>query len=108
MPLAGHRLRLTALRQPVGRPQLKRDPLGSDWQGCASLGGAMATTYHFSTARIVVFYISAFICGIAVGLAVAGSESPLGALLLVLSQLILTDLLLHTSRHTPTIDVPTG
>ena len=29
MPLAGHRLRLTALRQPVGRPQLKRDPLGS-------------------------------------------------------------------------------
>jgi len=28
VPLAGHRLRLTALRQPVGRPQLKRDPLG--------------------------------------------------------------------------------
>ena len=28
MPLAGHGLRPTALRRRVGRPQLKRDPLG--------------------------------------------------------------------------------
>ncbi len=68
----------------------------------------MATTYHFSTAKIVVFYMSALICGAAVGLAVAGPESPLGSLLLVLSQLILTGLLLHTSRHAPNIDVRTG
>ena len=29
MPLAGHGLRPTALRRRAGRPQLKRDPLGS-------------------------------------------------------------------------------
>ena len=30
MPLAGHGLRPTALRQRASRPQLKRDPLGRD------------------------------------------------------------------------------
>jgi hypothetical protein len=59
----------------------------------------MATTYHFSTGKIVVFYISAFICGLAVGLAVAGHESALVALLLVLSQLLLSGALLRTSRQ---------
>ena len=34
MPLAGHGLRPTPLRRRAGRPQLKRDPLGSGHQGC--------------------------------------------------------------------------
>ena len=33
MPLAGHGLRPTPLRRQVGRPQLKRDPLGGAAQG---------------------------------------------------------------------------
>jgi len=68
----------------------------------------MATVYHFSTAKIVVFYTSALICGIAVGLAVSGSESRLGVLLLLISQLLLAGLLLRTSRYAPNTDVTSG
>ena len=68
----------------------------------------MATTYRFSTATIVVFYISAFICGMAVGLAVTGNESALVALLLVLSTLLLSGFLFHTSRFETTSGASPG
>ena len=59
----------------------------------------MATAYHFSTLKIVVFWISAPVLGMALGLAVTGNESALVALLLVLSQLLLSGFLLQTSRQ---------
>lgn len=59
----------------------------------------MATTYQFSTTKIVVFWISSLVLGMAVGLAVTGNESALVALLLVLSQLLISGFLLHTSRR---------
>jgi len=54
VPLAGHGLRPTPLRQRVGRPQLKRDPLGCTqapmivraWRGYAPLVTADAYSRH--------------------------------------------------------------
>ena len=66
----------------------------------------MTTTYQFSTTKIVIFWISSLILGMAAGLAVTGSESALVALLLVLSQLLLSGFLLHTSRREPRSDAP--
>ena len=66
----------------------------------------MAATYQFSTGKIVTFWISALVLGMAVGLAVTGNESALVALLLVLSQLLLSGMLLHTSRCEPSANVP--
>jgi hypothetical protein len=68
----------------------------------------MATAYRFSTGKIVVFWISALVLGMALGLAVAGSESALVALLLVLSQLLLSGLLLRTSRQESGTSSPTN
>jgi len=59
----------------------------------------MEITYQFSTTKIVVFWVSSLVLGMAVGLAVTGNESALVALLLVLSQLLLSGFLLHTSRR---------
>jgi hypothetical protein len=59
----------------------------------------MATAYRFSTGKIVTFWISALVLGMALGLAVTGNESALVALLLVLSQLLLSGFLLQTSRQ---------
>jgi len=66
----------------------------------------MATTYQFSTTKIVLFWISSLVLGMAVGLAVTGNESALVALLLVLSQLLLSGFLLHTSRRESASDAP--
>lgn len=68
----------------------------------------MATAYHFSTPKIVVFWISALVLGMALGLAVTGNESALVALLLVLSQLLLSGFLLRTSRQESGSVVPPG
>jgi hypothetical protein len=68
----------------------------------------MATAYHFSTPKIVVFWISALVLGMALGLAVTGNESALVALLLVLSQLLLSGFLLQTSRQEPGSGLPPG
>ncbi len=68
----------------------------------------MATAYHFSTPKIVVFWISALVLGMALGLAVTGNESALVALLLVLSQLLLSGFLLQTSRQESSSEVPPG
>jgi len=43
VPLAGHGLRPTALRQLAGRPQLKRDPLGG---ACATVDRLFASDRH--------------------------------------------------------------
>jgi hypothetical protein len=66
----------------------------------------MATTYQFSTTKIVIFWISSLVLGMSVGLAVTGNESALVALLLVLSQLLLSGFLLHTSRRESRSDAP--
>lgn len=68
----------------------------------------MATTYHFSTPKIVAFWISGLVLGMALGLAVTGNESALVALLLVLSQLLLSGFLLQTSRRESGSGVPPG
>ena len=68
----------------------------------------MAIAYHFSTSKVVVFWISALVLGMALGLAVTGNESALVALLLVLSQLLLSGFLLQTSRHESGSEVPPG
>lgn len=68
----------------------------------------MATAYHFSTGKIVFFWISALVLGIALGLAVTGNESALVALLLVLSQLLLSGFLLQTSRQESSSGTPPG
>ena len=66
----------------------------------------MGTTYHFSTGKIVVFYISALICGAAIVIAVAARETALAMLLVVVSQLISSGLLLRTSRGTSSSHAP--
>lgn len=66
----------------------------------------MATEYRFSTVKIVIFWISALVLGMALGLAVTGNESALVALLLVLTQLLLSGFLLHTSRHEARPEAP--